>query len=646
MENKFLSEDDIIKNIREYIDDTVYNRAVLLDGQWGSGKTYFIKNKLKKELEAYEKIKNNREYKKKKIIYISLYGIKSTRDVSNEIYLNCANIKNRKKAAIISLGGKVFSDLMKNKGFDLEKYLKASLFKPFIDINNCILIFDDLERCKCNLNDILGYINDFVEHKETKVIIVANEDELGNISEEKNKYYERVKSERAQKNKELVDDFSSQLGMERNEENKVMKCEETKSIEEYLTIKEKLIGTTIKYKPNLEQSFKNIIEENIQNSRLKLTLIREMSKLIRLAEEKQHINLRTFQFFISKIIKIYSWIENKDYQDSDEVLKMLIKYTFQICIYYKKGMYMNEWEDGNLYGDIALEPYKAEDNTGYIYSNNTVKGFRFIDEFIVDSKVPDKRVVERTIELFLEDLKETGFENDPLNKLKYWHVLEDYKVERYVNEIYEWLGEKKYSPKRFPELLKSLVILESVGFDKYRIKTDILPIMAKQIKESSSKVNYNEIFYYISDDKKIIDKYTEYYNELKLAADTEKYNSYIEEFKYYLENIDEWSDNSNLINHIIKDEYKIFDGLLSNTDLEKLKHNIVQSNTKQLDCLRGTILSLYNKENIYNLKKDKEALESLIQFISKIEVNCISKTKKNNLMWFQKNLSDIVQKMK
>lgn len=36
-------------------------------------------------------------------------------------------------------------------------------------LKNCIFIFDDLERTSCNVNDILGYINNFIEME--KVVI-------------------------------------------------------------------------------------------------------------------------------------------------------------------------------------------------------------------------------------------------------------------------------------------------------------------------------------------------------------------------------------------------------------------------------------------------------------------------------------------
>ncbi len=38
-----------------------------------------------------------------------------------------------------------------------------------------LLVFDDLERCRIPVGEVLGFINAYVEHERLKAIIVANE---------------------------------------------------------------------------------------------------------------------------------------------------------------------------------------------------------------------------------------------------------------------------------------------------------------------------------------------------------------------------------------------------------------------------------------------------------------------------------------
>lgn len=40
---KCLNDGEIIEVVKEYIDNAIYNYAVMIDGEWGSGKTYFVK---------------------------------------------------------------------------------------------------------------------------------------------------------------------------------------------------------------------------------------------------------------------------------------------------------------------------------------------------------------------------------------------------------------------------------------------------------------------------------------------------------------------------------------------------------------------------------------------------------------------------
>lgn len=650
MENKFLSDNEIIEMIKEYIDDTIYNRAILIDGAWGTGKTFFVKNKLIKELQEDEKLKrkNISNYTQKKIIYISLYGVASTVDITNEIYLKSINIENKdsKIYSLSTLGGKFLSDLMKNKGFDISKYLDDA--KNFIDINNTILVFDDLERCKCNISDILGYINNFVEHRNMKVIIVVNEEELGNTSNEKQKLIETIKMSRSKVNKELLEGFRKNNNNQKQDENKdTIEYHNANKMEQYLKIKEKLVGTTIKYKPNLIDGITVIIENNIEDNKLKNALIKNIDLFVQISQEKEHVNLRTFQFFISKLNKLYLLIKNTKHLENEEVLNEIIKYTFLICIYYKKGIYVSQWKTDALYGEVALEPYTLEDGMGNFFSEHIVKGFRFIDDCVVYSKVCDLEVIDRTIQLFLDDLKISGYKNDPLNKLEYWYILEDKDVEKYIDELYCWLKDKKYSPNRFPKIVKYLNVVESLGFNRISIEKDILPIMVEQIQESNLYINYIERSLFVEESEELQEKYNIYLEVLMKAINYGNHNTLTEDINKCLDNINTWGSELSSFYYTSIKEQKSREVLLRNIDLEKLKYNIKHSNTEQIEHFRGFLLSLYDKN--YNVEKfeiDKDTLIELMNFISGSEIEYISSiTKRNNLKWLKHNLTDIINRI-
>ena len=74
---KVLSVEEIKKIILEYINDDRRTQAILLDGDWGCGKTYFLKESLIPDLKKDDSI----------IFFkISLYGIADVKNIQEMIY--------------------------------------------------------------------------------------------------------------------------------------------------------------------------------------------------------------------------------------------------------------------------------------------------------------------------------------------------------------------------------------------------------------------------------------------------------------------------------------------------------------------------------------------------------------------------------
>ena len=125
MKNRKLTDDDIVKEIVNYVDETLYNYAVMIDGEWGCGKTYFIQERLYKALETHEnnRWQSERDYKKRKVIYISLYGIKSLDEVTKQLFMESLIAKSGKAKRVLKKGTKAINtmlpvvfDVLKNKG--------------------------------------------------------------------------------------------------------------------------------------------------------------------------------------------------------------------------------------------------------------------------------------------------------------------------------------------------------------------------------------------------------------------------------------------------------------------------------------------------------------------------------------------------
>ncbi|MDZ8030488.1 P-loop NTPase fold protein [Nostoc sp. DedSLP04] len=174
----------INSNIKEYLNFycgllSEPGFAVLLKGQWGSGKTWFIKK-------YCENLTNNGH----KYLYVNLNGMTSCSEIEEAFLQQAIPILSSKSMALFrnfttqALKNVAKIDVngdKKDRGTLNASFTDVSLANYLINFDKNILIFDELERCNIILSNVLGYINSFVEHQDLKVIIVANEVELEKI---------------------------------------------------------------------------------------------------------------------------------------------------------------------------------------------------------------------------------------------------------------------------------------------------------------------------------------------------------------------------------------------------------------------------------------------------------------------------------
>ena len=226
----------------------------MINGEWGSGKTHFWNNKLRKRIEVIK----NKAGKPYKTIYISLYGINSIEEISKKIFLetNPVITKTLKKFAEHT-DGNVIPEYVKT-GVDIANLYGTMQvdggridFAKMFTTDDKVLCFDDLERANIDIIDILGYINNFVEHDGIKTILICNEKELAikfkNNNIEMKTLIATLMLEKETKGKktELVDTIEEPVANKLEE--KVESIFDRANA--YERIKEKLVGECFEYKP-------------------------------------------------------------------------------------------------------------------------------------------------------------------------------------------------------------------------------------------------------------------------------------------------------------------------------------------------------------------------------------------------------------
>ncbi len=158
--------------VKEYLDHVNRDTALMINGEWGSGKTYYVKHEL-------ENVDPNRKF-----IYVSLNGLRSIEELETKLIMSYFDSDKNDLATILRKSKKILAKAFDKMtgglgGASLE--LISSIAKPVILSKigkDDVLVFDDLERISgsTDIKDVLGYINaNYIENRGLKVIFVCNE---------------------------------------------------------------------------------------------------------------------------------------------------------------------------------------------------------------------------------------------------------------------------------------------------------------------------------------------------------------------------------------------------------------------------------------------------------------------------------------
>lgn len=167
---------EITEAVKSYMQcDSIGLQALVLHGEWGSGKTYYCENDLKAALKGIG-VKTCR---------VSLFGVSDYDEVLNRVIASCLPLSEKVAhgvgAAISALvkntikaGSSILSEKIEDLGIQLT--LKPDLLLPLLDMKKVLVIFDDCERSRFAQDDrvFLGFVNNMVENHGWHVMLVRN----------------------------------------------------------------------------------------------------------------------------------------------------------------------------------------------------------------------------------------------------------------------------------------------------------------------------------------------------------------------------------------------------------------------------------------------------------------------------------------
>lgn len=623
-----MNYEEINQRIFHYVAKDKTHSALMLTGDWGSGKSYYINNSLKEYLE------NNGQ----ECFIISLYGFKELSEISKAIYLEVrigkfkekklkkicdklhikSNPEGEKAGKIVAKT--VLSSVANQFNIDLSQKEKdwQELYES-IDLTGKLIVFEDIERCGIDIIEIMGYINHLVEQDGVKILLVTNEEELISEAELKESHEIKEKGSENQKTLSIVENSDG-----------------IKSYN-YYKLKEKTISDTIIFIPDIRCTISSILDMlDNEKGYLQRYKTEELYKFFTDLYERLNsqdytngitgkLNFRIFIFATQKFLDILQFVDvNKNPQHFIDTIYYSIISFSSVLKTNKEVVWDEDYEN-----DYSLK-----------FGTQEHPLFKFCYDYIMYYTIPKEDDIKKSYDSYfrLRNFIQNKSKNDSDLLVLYYYYLHD---EQQVRNALNSLKSKLMSPL-------------TISFFEYCHLAKILIELSKILNFNYfeyEKLMYNNLLHYKnnSDVKKIIQE-TE--RQLSLLSADEKYE-YLNEYYVYIEHMKSVfgksndslifpsnpADLSRYYNIIIRNRNKIFNNgyFLPYVNIPKFIVLLKKCTVKDVNRIREIFWAIYRPSNKSNTVLCKSDLQNLIKLRSSVD-NYYNQFNGDKIMKYQLNL--------
>ncbi|MDO3695995.1 P-loop NTPase fold protein [Wenyingzhuangia sp. chi5] len=627
----------IVDYLNYYINIENPQYAILINGSWGSGKTFFIKEQLK----TWEEEKDDsQETITLQPIYVSLNGISTIKQINEKIRAEISPILHSKGMKVAKNIFKGFLKTAIKIDIDFDNNDKSDGNLSFnldsLDIFNSsndkikgkkILIFDDIERCKIDTDEIFGFINYYVEHLSCKVILLSDENKIK------------------------------------------LKYNDSESKIKYKDFKEKLIGQTFYIESDIDSAISYFFKQTKQrNKNLDLDSHKEL--IIHLFKTSKLENLRVLKQAILDFSRIISKIntQTKEHDNYDEFLVNFLAYFIIVYAELKTGN--NQYKEFKKTFSLL-----DEDNTSENSLNTKYK------EIFSEYNIYDSTYTFPIIELY-NYIENGHIEKDKLNqlinsnaffrkdeqedweKLWYWYELEDKEFKLLSKSVWSLFVSEKINNIsvliHITGIFLKLINENIISKEKSYVLKKAKRISMKIFKKGNIPAQYSLFGFmnsshgkqYHSNETEEFKLLKNYIESLVIKNQSNKTKSYL---KDYFENINE--DSIKNIYSILKEITPESNTTYENTAIfeyvngKKLGEKIKLLSNKSLLSFKHFLHSRYYPEEKYTNvslqsyhKNDIKCLSELIIILKKnIKKRDLIKNKIISL--FSNDLENIIIKL-
>lgn len=474
--------EELVESILDYIRSDYTDYAIMINGEWGSGKTYFWNNKIRKQIDSLRL--NGKQYT---TIYMSLYGISNLEEISKKIFIETTQLMDKNLKKYMNATGQLSIPEYAKTGLDMANLFGVTQngdkidYAKFFSTDDKVLCFDDLERANVDVIDILGYINNFVEHDHIKTIIICNEKELSTKLKNSNlemktfiaTYLLDKEDNLLKTDKPMVEKIRDKIEYVFDKAN------------EYERIKEKLIGETFEYQPEFNYIINGILMRYENNPDLIKFLKENTNYIITTFNRSGTRNLRILKHALNDFSKIFEMV-NKNYPNTNyRVLQTMLIFTIAISFEIKAGKITKDKfvniKDNEEYKSILVSSrilmdnrqfYIREFDNNYYYNFKVeYRFFKFI-EMYVRTRIFDMKTFKKNMEVIINTIdteKLPGYKR--LITEEYWKISDD----QFPGVVEDVLASVKKGEIELIDMVK-LFIYFSYFVEKKLIEYDIKTI--------------------------------------------------------------------------------------------------------------------------------------------------------------------------
>ena len=490
-----MNSDRIKEIFKEYLEKEDTNYAIFIDAKWGHGKTFYWKT----VLEPFAKEKGF------STVRISLFGVTNSRELDKRMRhaillpsINSMANSTNKLASLTHAIGEGLKQFTESKlSINIDQIVSEISINAYIN-DKIVICFDDFERTTMPKEDVLGFLNNLIEDKSVKMVILCNSEEL-------------YKSEK----------------------------------EEYNKAKEKVVRWTFKLEQNTEKIFEKLCssEAICKKQSFKEFLDKQMPFIKKIIGCLSDGNLRILKRYLDVLDRIFPIVYS---EKNNAILEEILYYSFastnEACIGVLTKDNLEDFENlreianrEDTY-DILIH---GSDNGDKKYEKSAVKEWRKYLEFRDLNYVPYPSLSEYLLTGFLDEHKlEEEIRSRSESIDKEWDILirklmtadfrylSDSDFKDGSKKIIDYIRDGKYDVEAFPAIAYWLNVYIKNGFIKCQ-ETELEEIIDKGLTIASNRYkpnrhNYDYILNSYNDDSSELLKFTK-------AKITEIYNNRIKE---------------------------------------------------------------------------------------------------------------------